>query len=125
MRHCGSISLPSYRLCLRQPRRETSLDCAGGAETEHVDEPICHADGTGHCARSLAAAVFLAPLLLSACASKDDMDLAAYADTVDPADVLYNQGLANLNAGPHEGGDRQVRRRSTASIPTRTTRARR
>ncbi|MCO4315984.1 outer membrane protein assembly factor BamD [Phyllobacterium sp. 21LDTY02-6] len=37
---------------------------------------------------------------LSGCASKDeDLDLAAYVDTIEPADVLYNQALANLNAG--------------------------
>lgn len=39
------------------------------------------------------------PLLVSACASDRDVDLAAYVDTVEPADALYNQGLANLEAG--------------------------
>ena len=39
-------------------------------------------------------------LAVSGCASKDDdIDLNAYVDTIEPADVLYNQGLANLNAG--------------------------
>jgi outer membrane protein assembly factor BamD len=37
---------------------------------------------------------------ISGCASKDDdLDLSAYVDTIEPADVLYNQALANLNAG--------------------------
>ncbi|QPC88194.1 outer membrane protein assembly factor BamD [Mesorhizobium sp. NBSH29] len=40
-----------------------------------------------------------APLLLSACASDQDVDLATYVEQTDPADVLYNQGLANMNAG--------------------------
>src|SRR5262245_45732138 len=44
---------------------------------------------------SLASAV-----AISGCASKDDdIDLNAYVDTIEPADVLYNQALANLNAG--------------------------
>ena len=28
-----------------------------------------------------------------------DVDLATYVEETDPADALYNQGLANLNAG--------------------------
>jgi outer membrane protein assembly factor BamD len=36
---------------------------------------------------------------LSACASDDDLDLSAYVQDLEPADVLYNQGLANLEAG--------------------------
>ncbi|WP_306117731.1 MULTISPECIES: outer membrane protein assembly factor BamD [unclassified Roseitalea] len=37
---------------------------------------------------------------LSACASdNDDLDLQSYVDTIEPADALYNQGLANLNSG--------------------------
>jgi outer membrane protein assembly factor BamD len=39
-------------------------------------------------------------VVISGCASKDDdLDLSAYVDTIEPADVLYNQALANLNAG--------------------------
>lgn len=51
--------------------------------------------------RAIALVVFAAalPLLVSACASDRDVDLAAYVDTVEPADALYNQGLANLEAG--------------------------
>lgn len=40
------------------------------------------------------------PLLLSACMSKDvDVDLATYVEQTEPADVLYNQALANMAAG--------------------------
>lgn len=48
-----------------------------------------------------AAACGLAALALglSGCASDDDIDLAVYAQNVEPADVLYNQALANLQAG--------------------------
>jgi outer membrane protein assembly factor BamD len=40
-----------------------------------------------------------ASLALSSCASDDDIDLATYVEQSEPADVLYNQGLANLNSG--------------------------
>jgi outer membrane protein assembly factor BamD len=40
-----------------------------------------------------------ATLFVSACASDQDVDLATYVEQTDPADVLYNQGLANMNAG--------------------------
>lgn len=49
--------------------------------------------------------IFLVSLLASVCVvtgcakKNDDSDLTAYVDTIDPPDVLYNQGLANLNAG--------------------------
>ncbi len=39
------------------------------------------------------------PLSLGACASNDDIDLATYVEQTEPADQLYNQGLANLNSG--------------------------
>ena len=45
------------------------------------------------------AAVVAAPVLIAACATERDMDLASYVDTIDPPDTLYNQGLANLEAG--------------------------
>jgi outer membrane protein assembly factor BamD len=48
----------------------------------------------------LALSVLAAPAVLSGCmSSEDDIDLATYVDQTEPADVLYNQGLANLNAG--------------------------
>jgi len=37
--------------------------------------------------------------LLSACSSDDDIDLATYVEQTEPADVLYNQALANLDHG--------------------------
>lgn len=41
-----------------------------------------------------------AALPLTGCMSSDeDVDLATYVERTDPADVLYNQGLANMNAG--------------------------
>ena len=49
--------------------------------------------------RLLALPLLMAPLFVSACSSDDDIDLASYVESTDPADVLYNQGLANLNAG--------------------------
>ncbi|MEM0898787.1 MAG: outer membrane protein assembly factor BamD [Pseudomonadota bacterium] len=39
-------------------------------------------------------------LALGACASDNDTDvLNSFVDSIEPADVLYNQGLANLNSG--------------------------
>ena len=52
--------------------------------------------------RALAGATLLVACagLLSACSSTDEtLDLNSYVDTIEPADVLYNQGLANLNSG--------------------------
>jgi outer membrane protein assembly factor BamD len=43
--------------------------------------------------------VLVAPFFVTACASDQDVDLATYVEQTDPADVLYNQGLANMNAG--------------------------
>ncbi len=50
---------------------------------------------------ALAAAVVLGtPLFLSACLSNDDdVDLSTYVEQTEPADVLYNQALANMDAG--------------------------
>jgi outer membrane protein assembly factor BamD len=46
------------------------------------------------------AAVGAAPLLAAGCMSgEQDLNLATYVEQTDPADQLYNQGLANLNAG--------------------------
>ena len=50
----------------------------------------------------LPAAAILASVALSGCSSmfgEKDLDLATYVEETDPADQLYNQGLANLNAG--------------------------
>lgn len=48
---------------------------------------------------ALAVAVAVLPLMVSACASDKNIDLASYVETVEPANELYNQGLANLDAG--------------------------
>ena len=40
----------------------------------------------------------VAPLALAGCGEKD-IDLSTYVENVEPADVLYNQALANLNEG--------------------------
>ena len=48
----------------------------------------------------LALSLVVPSLYLSACMSSEkDVDLSTYVDQTEPADVLYNQGLANLNAG--------------------------
>ncbi len=48
----------------------------------------------------VAAALFVPSLFLSGCMSSEtDVDLSTYVDQTEPADVLYNQGLANMNAG--------------------------
>jgi outer membrane protein assembly factor BamD len=43
--------------------------------------------------------VLLLPILATGCMSDPDIDLATYVEQTEPADVLYNQGLANLEAG--------------------------
>jgi outer membrane protein assembly factor BamD len=48
---------------------------------------------------SLLLPVVALPLLVAGCASDDDINLATYVEQTEPADLLYNQGLANLNAG--------------------------
>ena len=42
--------------------------------------------------------LMFAPFALAACGEKD-IDLSTYVENVEPADVLYNQALANLNQG--------------------------
>jgi outer membrane protein assembly factor BamD len=37
--------------------------------------------------------------LMASCSSDDDIDLATYVEQTEPADTLYNQGLANLEQG--------------------------
>lgn len=51
--------------------------------------------------RACAAAVLvLGAVAVSGCTHGNDaLDLQGYVDTIEPADVLYNQGLANLNGG--------------------------
>ena len=58
------------------------------------------ADKTTAPAKSVVIALAVAaPLFLSACMSEKDVDLSTYVEQTEPADVLYNQGLANMNAG--------------------------
>jgi outer membrane protein assembly factor BamD len=46
------------------------------------------------------AAIAMVPALAAGCMSKEeDLNLATYVEQTEPADQLYNQGLANLNAG--------------------------
>lgn len=48
----------------------------------------------------LGAPIIAITLAVSGCQSNgDNLDLAMLVENVEPADVLYNQGLANLNAG--------------------------
>ncbi|MVA97152.1 outer membrane protein assembly factor BamD [Nitratireductor sp. CAU 1489] len=47
----------------------------------------------------LALSVLAFPLAVAGCASEKDIDLASYVEDIEPADTLYNQGLANLEAG--------------------------
>jgi outer membrane protein assembly factor BamD len=44
-------------------------------------------------------AIAAAPALVAGCMKEQDLNLATYVEQTDPADQLYNQGLANLNAG--------------------------
>ncbi len=54
----------------------------------------------GRPARLVTALMLVAtPIAISACSSNDDIDLATYVEQTEPADVLYNQALANLQAG--------------------------
>jgi len=48
---------------------------------------------------ALAFAAIAAPLLLAGCNTEKDVDLSTFVEQTEPADVLYNQGLANLNSG--------------------------
>jgi outer membrane protein assembly factor BamD len=47
----------------------------------------------------LGLALAASPAFLAGCAGEQDLDLTAYVQDLEPADVLYNQGLANLQAG--------------------------
>ena len=50
----------------------------------------------------LAVPIVLVPLALSGCmgfGGEKDLDLSTYVEETDPADKLYNEGLANMNAG--------------------------
>ena len=49
---------------------------------------------------ALASGAVMLTMALAGCASGDkDIDLSKYVESIDPADKLYNEGLANLDAG--------------------------
>ncbi len=49
---------------------------------------------------ALAAGSVMLTMAVAGCASGDkDVDLTKYVESIDPADKLYNEGLANLDAG--------------------------
>ncbi|MCF7672384.1 outer membrane protein assembly factor BamD [Bacillus subtilis] len=49
---------------------------------------------------ALASGAVMLTMALAGCASGDkDIDLSKYVESIDPADKLYNEGLANLEAG--------------------------
>lgn len=55
---------------------------------------------TGMACRLVIAGMVVSAGLLAGCAKKNkDTDLNAYVESIDPPDVLYNQALANLEAG--------------------------
>jgi outer membrane protein assembly factor BamD len=47
----------------------------------------------------LAFAAIAAPIVLAGCNAEKDLNVSTFVEQTEPADVLYNQGLANLNAG--------------------------
>lgn len=55
--------------------------------------------GTTLMGRAILVAILGFGVLAGCAKDNDDIDLNAYVDTIEPADVLYNQGLANMNAG--------------------------
>lgn len=73
---------------------------ASGNKNKTPEGRICmgHARMSARLVR-VALAAACAGVLLSACSSDDDIDLATYVEQTEPADVLYNQGLANLDQG--------------------------
>jgi outer membrane protein assembly factor BamD len=86
-RHCAALPQPLNRgRQKRGSRVALSFVSAFGAHGRR-----------SRAALLLAALVF--PFGLSACTGEPDYDLSAYVADTEPADVLYNQGLANLQAG--------------------------
>lgn len=67
-------------------------------------------NGQGRILHALAASgVVIAVAALGGCQSDPDIDITAYAQSLDPADQLYNEGLANLQAGNLEEASRKFR----------------
>jgi outer membrane protein assembly factor BamD len=72
--------------------------CATGGAEANMSSTSIAGTNSARRLRNAALALAFAPLMLSACGEKD-IDLSTYVEDVEPADVLYNQGLANLNEG--------------------------
>ncbi len=70
---------------------------------------LFNSDGRARNARAVLTSLVIvaAPIALSACQSDDDINLATYVEQTDPADKLYNEGLANLNAGRLKEAERK------------------
>ncbi len=64
-----------------------------------IQESQNKATKVGFLGRAALVALLSAGFLAGCAKDNDDIDLNAYVDTIEPADVLYNQGLANMNAG--------------------------
>jgi outer membrane protein assembly factor BamD len=97
MRHCGTIALPRMANVVygsSPPMNEAPKGRIPIMLFKRADQPKAPAR-----AAFLALSMVAAPLLLSACMSEKDVDLSTYVDQTEPADVIYNQGLANMNAG--------------------------
>jgi len=99
MRHCKAIALPAAGLLLYECGPNLPLTTPEGRKAIMPFNKA--AMSFRSCGTMLMTAAALAmPLFVSACASSDDdVNLAALVEQTEPADVLYNQGLANLNAG--------------------------
>jgi outer membrane protein assembly factor BamD len=97
MRDCGTIALPRTANVVygsSPPMNEAPKGRNPIMLFKRADQPKAPVR-----AAFLAVSLVAAPLLLSACMSEKDVDLSTYVDQTEPADQLYNQGLANLNAG--------------------------
>ena len=98
MRHCRGIALPIKGSCDLWLRQAFHLATPEGRELIMVFERAAQSVRKARMVFVMLP-VLASPLLISACASDKDIDLATYVEQTDPADVLYNQGLANMNAG--------------------------
>ncbi|TWH01046.1 Beta-barrel assembly machine subunit BamD [Mesorhizobium sp. J18] len=99
MRHCKAIALLAVGLLLYECGRICLLTTPEGRKAIMSFNKAAMSFRGCRTLLVTAAAVAM-PLFISACASSDDdVNLAALVDQTEPADVLYNQGLANLNAG--------------------------
>src|SRR5215467_8913904 len=75
----------------REQRSERAAFCMSRVHATMSVKPLARTAFAIFCAAGLP--------LLSACTTSDDIDLATYVEQTEPADQLYNQGLANLDQG--------------------------